>query len=35
MAAHNNPEFYRQVGKQPQELVRTALALLAKRFDLH
>jgi hypothetical protein len=30
----NHAQFYQQLGKQPQELVRTALALLAKRFDL-
>jgi len=34
MDAHNNPEFYRQLGKEPLELVMTALAVLAKRFDL-
>jgi hypothetical protein len=34
MDAHNNPGFYRQLGKEPQELVTDALALLAKRFDL-
>jgi len=33
-AAHNNPGFYRQIGKEPQELVTAALALLSKRFDL-
>lgn len=32
--AHNHPDFYRQLGKEPQELVTAALALLAKRFDL-
>jgi hypothetical protein len=26
------PQFYRQIGKEPRELVGTALALLAKRL---
>ena len=34
MDAHNNPGFYRQLGKEPQELVRRALEALAKRFEL-
>jgi len=34
MDANNHPGFYRQIGKEPQELVTAALALLAKRFDL-
>jgi hypothetical protein len=34
MDAHRHPRFYSQIGKQPQELVTTALELLAKRFDL-
>ena len=34
MAAYNHPQFYRQIGKEPQELVTVALALLAKQFDL-
>jgi hypothetical protein len=34
MTAHNHPEFYHQIGKEPQELVAAALTLLAKRFDL-
>jgi len=34
MDANNHPGFYRQLGKEPQELIRAALALLAKHFDL-
>jgi hypothetical protein len=34
MDAHHHPRFYRQLGKEAHELVGTALALLAKRFDL-
>jgi hypothetical protein len=34
MDANNHPGFYRQLGKEPQELVAAALALLQKRFDL-
>jgi hypothetical protein len=34
MNAYNEPQFYRQLGKEPQELVAAALALLQKRFDL-
>ena len=34
MAAHNNPEFYRQLGKEPEQIVGDALAMLAKRFGL-
>jgi hypothetical protein len=34
MDAHNNPGFYRQLGKEPQELVKAALEVLAKRFEL-
>jgi hypothetical protein len=32
MDANNHPGFYRQIGQEPQELVTTALALLAKRL---
>ena len=32
--AHNNPGFYRQLGKESQEVVKTALEALAKRFEL-
>jgi hypothetical protein len=34
MDANNHPGFYRQLGKEPRELVTAALALLQKRFDL-
>ena len=34
MSAHNNPEFYRQLGKEPEQIVGDALAVLAKRFGL-
>jgi len=34
MNANNHPGFYRQLGKEPQELITKALDLLAKRFDL-
>jgi hypothetical protein len=32
--AFNHPDFYTQLGKEPQELITAALDLLAKRFDL-
>ena len=32
--AFNHLGFYRQLGKEPQELITAALDLLAKRFDL-
>jgi hypothetical protein len=34
MNAYNHPQFYQQIGKEPQELVAAALAILQKRFDL-
>jgi len=34
MDAHNNPAFYRQIGKEPQQLIKTALNVLARRFGL-
>jgi hypothetical protein len=34
MGAHNNPDFYRQLGKDPEQLITSALELLAKRFNL-
>ena len=34
MDAHNNPQFYRQLGKDPELLLRTALELLAHKFSL-
>jgi len=35
MDAHNHPEFYRQLGKEPELIVRDALEALARRFCLH
>ena len=32
--AHNNPAFYRQLGEDPAQLVRSALEVLARRFSL-
>jgi hypothetical protein len=34
MDAHNNPQFYRQLGKDPELLLSTALELLARKFSL-
>jgi hypothetical protein len=34
MAAHNNPGFYRQLGKDPGQIVAGALDVLARRFGL-
>lgn len=34
MSAHNNPAFYRQLGKDPAQIVADALDLLARRFSL-
>jgi hypothetical protein len=34
MAAHNNPDFYRQLGKDPEQIVAGALAVMATRFSL-
>jgi hypothetical protein len=34
MEAYNNPEFYRQLGKDPELVVTLALELLQKRFRL-
>jgi hypothetical protein len=31
--AHNNSGFYRQIGKDPEQLTAMALALLRSRFD--
>jgi hypothetical protein len=33
--AYNYPGFYRQLGKDPQQIVRDALDVLAKRFNLY
>jgi hypothetical protein len=35
MDAYNNPDFYRQLGKEPEQIVGNALELLARRFGLH
>jgi hypothetical protein len=35
MDAHNNPDFYRQLGKEPEQIVGIALEVLARRFSLH
>jgi hypothetical protein len=32
--AFNNPNFYRQLGKDPEQLMAAALELLAKKFRL-
>jgi hypothetical protein len=34
MDAHNNPDFYRQLGKEPEKIVANALEVLAARFSL-
>jgi hypothetical protein len=34
MDAHNNPEFYHQVGKDRDLLLSAALQLLARKFSL-
>ena len=34
MDAHNNPGFYRQLGKDPDLLLVAALQLLARKFSL-
>jgi len=34
MDAYNNPGFYRQLGKNPEQLTAAALYLLAKKFGL-
>jgi hypothetical protein len=34
MDAYNNPGFYRQLGKEPEQLIATALEALARRFGL-
>jgi len=35
MNAYNNPSFYRQLGKDPEQILRDALDVLAKRFNLY
>jgi hypothetical protein len=34
MDAYNNPDFYRQLGKDPEQLTAAALELLARKFWL-
>jgi hypothetical protein len=34
MDAHNNPSFYRQLGKDPDRIVADALEILVKRLGL-
>ena len=34
MDAHNNPNFYRQIGREPGQIVANALEVLARRFSL-
>jgi hypothetical protein len=34
MDAYNNPGFYSQLGKEPEQLIATALEALARRFGL-
>src|SRR5262245_65099402 len=34
MDAYNNPDFYRQLGRHPEQLTAAALELLAKKFSL-
>jgi hypothetical protein len=33
MDAHNNAEFYRPIGKDPELLLQTALELLERKFE--
>jgi hypothetical protein len=33
--AYNNADFYRQLGKDPDQLIAAALDVLAKRFNLY
>ena len=34
MDAYNNPGFYQQLGKNPEQLMTAALELLSKKFSL-
>ena len=34
MSAYNHPDFYRQLGQEPAQLVEEALEVLARRFGL-
>jgi hypothetical protein len=33
--AHNHPDFYRQIGRDPERLTATALELLKTNFNSH
>jgi hypothetical protein len=33
MDAHNNPNFYRQLGQDPEQILQNALEVLATRFS--
>jgi hypothetical protein len=35
MDAYNNPDFYRQLGKDPEQIIGAALDILAKRFNFY
>ena len=35
MDAHNHPDFYRQLEKDPEQITAEALEKLARRFKLH
>jgi len=34
MAAYHHPEFYRQIRKEPEQIIGNALEVLARRFSL-
>jgi len=34
MDAHNDSSFYRQLGKDPEQIIADAFATLVKRFNL-
>jgi hypothetical protein len=34
MDAHNHPDFYHQLGKEPEQITQDALEILADRFGL-
>jgi hypothetical protein len=34
MDAYNHPDFYRQIGRDPEQILVEALENLARRFDL-
>jgi hypothetical protein len=33
-AAHQNPDFYRQIGQEPSELLALGVKALRKKYDL-